>query len=112
MFQIFLENPNKKDWDESEFPIVYNGYTISDCATAVSHLHKLAAVMRERRFSSGALAINQPKLSFEIDRATCEPLSYSLYILHESNWCVMSTLNFFFYQLMCFLILILFSSIL
>lgn len=86
--QIFLENPNKKDWDESEFPTVYNGYTINDCATAVSHLHKLAAVMRERRFSSGALAINQPKLSFEIDRATCEPLSYSLYILHESNWLI------------------------
>ncbi|XP_025193320.1 DIS3-like exonuclease 2 [Melanaphis sacchari] len=86
--QIFLENPDKKDWDESEFPTVYNGYTINDCATAVSHLHKLAAVMRERRFSSGALAINQPKLSFEIDRATCEPLSYSLYILHESNWLI------------------------
>lgn len=86
--QIFLENPNKKDWDESEFPAVYNGYTVSDCATAVSHLHKLAAVMRERRFSTGALAINQPKLSFEIDRATCEPLSYSLYILHESNWLI------------------------
>ncbi|KAL4084634.1 hypothetical protein QTP88_027564 [Uroleucon formosanum] len=86
--QIFLENPDKKDWDESEFPTVYNGYTISDCATAVSHLHKLAAVMRERRFSSGALAINQPKLSFEIDRATCEPLSYSLYTLHESNWLI------------------------
>ncbi|XP_001942877.1 DIS3-like exonuclease 2 [Acyrthosiphon pisum] len=86
--QIFLENPDKKDWDESEFPTVYNGYTVSDCATAVSHLHKLAALMRERRFGSGALAINQPKLSFEIDRATCEPLSYSLYILHESNWLI------------------------
>ncbi|KAL5233445.1 hypothetical protein ACI65C_000855 [Semiaphis heraclei] len=86
--QIFLENPDKKDWDESEFPTVYNGYTISDCATAVSHLHKLAEVMRKRRFDTGALAINQPKLSFEIDRATCEPMSYSLYTLHESNWLI------------------------
>jgi len=86
--QIFLENPEKKNWDESEFPTVYNGFTIKDCAIAVSHLHKLATVMRKRRFDTGALAINQPKLSFEIDRATCEPLSYSLYILHESNWLV------------------------
>lgn len=86
--QIFLENPDKKNWDESEFPTVYNGYTISNCAAAVCHLHKLASVMRKKRFDNGALAINQPKLSFEIDRATCEPLSYSLYILKESNWFV------------------------
>jgi len=89
--QIFLENPEKHVWDESEFPTVYNGYTINDCATAVCHLHKLASVMRKKRFDNGALAINQPKLSFEIDRATCEPLSYSLYILHESNWFVICT---------------------
>lgn len=44
--------------------------------------------MRKRRFDNGALAINQPKLTIEIDRTTCEPLSYSLYILHESNWLV------------------------
>lgn len=70
---------------------MYNDYKISDCATAVCHLHKLASVMRKRRFDNGALAINQPKLSFEIDRTTCEPLSYSLYELHESNWFVNST---------------------
>lgn len=83
-----MENPEEKNWDKSEFPTVFNGYAVNDCATAVCHLHKLAAVMRKRRFDNGALAINQPKLSFEIDRETCEPLSYSLYILHESNWLV------------------------
>lgn len=94
--QIFLENPENKNWDESEFPTVHNGYTISDCATAVCHLHKLASIMRKRRFDNGALAINQPKLAIEIDKATCEPLSYSLYILHESNWLVESTFLYAF----------------
>lgn len=83
-----MENPEKKDWDESDFPNVYNGYSVKDCAIAVCHLHKLASIMRKRRFNNGALSINQPKLSFEIDRETCAPLSYSLYILHESNWLV------------------------
>ncbi|VVC37803.1 Hypothetical protein CINCED_3A015729 [Cinara cedri] len=86
--QIFLENPEIKNWDESEFPVVHNGYTISDCATAVCHLHKLASKMRKRRFDNGALAINQPKLAIEIDKATCQPLSYTLYILQESNWLI------------------------
>lgn len=83
-----MENPDKKNWDASEFPTVFNGFTVDDCAKTVCMLHKLAVVMRKKRFSSGALAINQPKLSFEIDRQTREPLSYSLYILHESNWLV------------------------
>ncbi|XP_050432140.1 DIS3-like exonuclease 2 isoform X2 [Adelges cooleyi] len=86
--QIFLENPNKHDWDESEFPTVHNGYNVNDCAVTVCHLHKLASIMRKKRFGNGALCINQPKLSFEIDRETCAPLSYSLYILHESNWLI------------------------
>lgn len=90
-----MENPKKTDWDESEFPTVYNNFTVKDCAIAVCHLHKLAAVMRSKRFDSGALAINQPKLSFEIDRSTCEPISYSLYILHESNWFVNKRFFFF-----------------
>lgn len=96
--QIFLENPEKKNWDESEFPTIYNGYTVSDCAKAVCHLHGLASIMRKKRFDTGALAINQPKLAIEIDKTTCEPLSYSLYILHESNWLVESTFICFFKQ--------------
>ncbi|XP_025424900.1 DIS3-like exonuclease 2 isoform X2 [Sipha flava] len=86
--QTFLENQDKKNWEASDFPTVYNGFTIDDCAKVVCNLHKLAVVLRKKRFDSGALAINQPKLSFEIDRETCEPLSYSLYTLHESNWLI------------------------
>lgn len=89
-----MENPHQKNWKASEFPTVYNGYTIDDCAKTVCHLHKLAVVMRKKRFNSGALAINQPKLSFEIDKNTCEPLSYSLYTLHESNWLVSVSIFF------------------
>lgn len=88
-----MENPENKIWNESEFPTIYNGYTVNDCAKAVCYLHKIAEIMRRRRFNNGALAINQPKLSFEIDKVTCEPLSYSLYILHESNWFVIANLN-------------------
>lgn len=83
-----MENQNRKNWEASEFPTVYNDFTINDCAKTVCNLHNLAVVLRKKRFSSGALAINQPKLSFEIDKETCEPLSYSLYTLHESNWLV------------------------
>lgn len=82
-----MENSDKKNWDASKFVTVYNGFTVDDCAKTVCNLQKFT-VMWYKRFSSGALDINQPKLSFEIDGETRKPLSYSLYILHENNWLV------------------------
>lgn len=83
--QKMLENPTKNDWKESDFPDICNGYTISDISKIVNKLQKIALVLRNKRFENGALKIDQPKLSFQLDPVTGKPLKYSVYELKDSN---------------------------
>jgi DIS3-like exonuclease 2 len=67
------------------FPRVHDGYTMQDCAKAIWELHTLAMKMRRRRFSQGALRIDQPKVVFQLDESK-QPTSYTLYEGKECNW--------------------------
>lgn len=82
--QGMLENPDKI-FSKSELPSIYNGYASQDLSKAVNILHKIATHLRKSRFENGALRIDQPKLSFSIDPASCIPLSYSIYENKESH---------------------------
>lgn len=83
--QKMLENPTKNDWNESDFPDICNGYTVSDISKIVNKLQKIALILRNKRFENGALKIDQPKLSFQLDPVTGKPLKYSVYELKDSN---------------------------
>lgn len=77
---------DKKNENISEtFPDIKNGFSVKECANAIWHLHKLAMKMRERRFTEGALRIDQPKISFYLNE-TGLPTSYTLHEGKECNW--------------------------
>ncbi|XP_046403966.1 DIS3-like exonuclease 2 [Ischnura elegans] len=96
--QAFMDNPDG-DWSGDDFPPVHNGYNINDLCRAVNMIRPFSAVLRERRFAfnsddldedsvgfnGGALRINQPKLYFKLDHATCMPREVFVYENKESH---------------------------
>lgn len=86
-FQIII-GEGKDGLIDNTFPTIGNGYTMEDCADVILNLYSLASKMRERRFTEGALKIDQPKIIFHLNENQF-PSSYSLYIQKESNWCVL-----------------------
>jgi len=82
--QLMLENPDK-EWTEGELPRIYGKYTPKDLSCVVNHLNRLAVIMRGKRFESGALRIDQPKLEFLLERGSGLPLDYSVYVNKECH---------------------------
>ncbi|XP_054288241.1 DIS3-like exonuclease 2 [Macrosteles quadrilineatus] len=74
-----------KTFTAEDFPEVSNGFTAEDCAERIRILYKLSQIMRKRRFDSGALRIDQPKLCFHLDAETQTPLSSFIYQNKESH---------------------------
>ncbi|KZC11857.1 DIS3-like exonuclease 2, partial [Dufourea novaeangliae] len=81
--QKFIESP-KNNWPNDMLNIRGN-YNVNDLSSKVNSLHNLATKMRNKRYASGALQIDQPKLFVTIDRTTGEPISYSIEENKESN---------------------------
>lgn len=86
--QDIIENP-KKDWIKPEnivsFPKIYNGYNVADLADIILKLQKLALILRENRKLNGALKIDQPKISFELNKENGIPISFHQYVIKDSN---------------------------
>ncbi|KAG8286939.1 DIS3-like exonuclease 2 [Homalodisca vitripennis] len=82
--QMVIDNP-EKTFTSEDFPEIHNGFTAEDCAATVRELYKLSAIMRRRRFDSGALRIDQPKLCFHLDSDTLTPLTSFIYENKESH---------------------------
>lgn len=82
--QIMLENPDK-EWGEGELPQIYGKYTPKDLSRVMNHMNRLAVIMREKRFESGALRIEQPKLQFMLESGSGLPLEYSVYANKECH---------------------------
>lgn len=62
-----------------------NGFTAEDCAATIRELFKLSVIMRKRRFDTGALRIDQPKLCFHLNPENQMPLSTFVYENKESH---------------------------
>lgn len=75
--QLMLDNPDKI-FDDNELPPVFNGYDINKLSKIVNILQKFASKLRKKRFINGAIKINQPKLSFELDPIEKIPLGFSI----------------------------------
>lgn len=76
--QMMIDDPHKK-FSVNELPPIQNGYSAGDLSRIVNNLQKIAVILRQSRFESGSLRIDQPKIQFSLDLATCLPLSYTLY---------------------------------
>lgn len=72
------------EWKEGELPKIHDGWTSNDLVQVVLSLQSLATIMRKRRFDTGALRVNQTKLTFQLGHAG-EPINFSAYENKESH---------------------------
>ncbi|XP_033211110.1 DIS3-like exonuclease 2 isoform X2 [Belonocnema kinseyi] len=82
--QAMIENPTH-DWSTDPTLNIKGHFVGSQLSTMVNNLFKLSSQMRERRFATGALRIDQPKLYISLDRETGIPISCSIEEQKESN---------------------------
>lgn len=81
--QIMIDEPDH-EWSESELPQIFGGWTVEDLKGVVSSLQSLAAIMRHKRFETGALRVDQTKIVFRLNDAG-EPISFAAYANKESH---------------------------
>ncbi|XP_067658576.1 uncharacterized protein [Haliotis asinina] len=82
--QGFIENPDR-EWSQEELPPITNGFVVEDIQKRVLQLDKIAKCLRKKRFDSGALRLDQVKLTFALDKETGMPNGYSVYEQKDSN---------------------------
>ena len=82
--QAMIENPSN-DWSNDPSLNIKGNFAGSQLCTTVNNLYKLSSQMRKRRFSTGALRIDQPKLYISLDKETGIPMSCSIEEQKESN---------------------------
>lgn len=71
--------------DPEDMPQVHCGYNISDLKRVVKQLQAIAVNLRQKRFESGALRLDQPKLSFSLNALDGEPEGWSIYEIKDSH---------------------------
>ncbi|XP_017469789.1 PREDICTED: DIS3-like exonuclease 2 isoform X2 [Rhagoletis zephyria] len=85
--QKVIENPNE-EFGIDDFPTICNGFSVADICARIKILNTIAEHMRQKRFDGGALSINNPKLRFNLDPKTGEPLSYEVDSRFEANFLI------------------------
>lgn len=86
--QKVIEKPDNNWSDlEKDFPEISNGFTVSHIAEIITILQKLALLLRNGRKTSGALKIDQPKISFKFDKddQLLAPTDFFQYCIKDSN---------------------------
>jgi len=109
-YKSFIEYPDK-EFESSEFPSIRTDFSLNDIKTAVLRLNsvrlnlnifnfnlliqhdlktilfkiKVAKHLRSKRFANGSLALNQPKLSFILNKENYMPYAYNVYQQKDSN---------------------------
>lgn len=66
-------------------PEICDPYDASVISEKVNYLQLLAVKLRERRVANGALRLDQPKITFSMDRETMLPQGFQLYEHRHSN---------------------------
>eukprot|EP00112_Aurelia_sp_Birch-Aquarium-sp1_P012891 Seg2717.3 transcript_id=Seg2717.3/GoldUCD/mRNA.D3Y31 product="DIS3-like exonuclease 2" protein_id=Seg2717.3/GoldUCD/D3Y31 len=80
---IECDNADLLDW--TQFSEINGGHSINNIHAIVNQLYQLSLILRKKRFDAGALALNQPKLSFTLDRETGMPNGCGCYVARDSN---------------------------
>ncbi|XP_062504262.1 DIS3-like exonuclease 2 isoform X2 [Corticium candelabrum] len=82
--QLMIEDAERQ-WSEDEKFEIFGGHTIEAISRCVRDMQKIALNLRRKRFSEGALRIDQPKLSFSLDQDSGLPNGCGVYQLKDSN---------------------------
>lgn len=85
--QRMIEEPQHQ-FGVDELPTIRPGFEASTIAEKVRLLHKLATPLRKQRFDRFCLTINQPKITFQLDEESGEPLTFERYQQMDSNWLI------------------------
>lgn len=62
-------------------------YAPDSCEYAIVELHKIAKLLRERRFKSGAISFERPEMKVDVD-SNGKPLGVHEVISNESHWLI------------------------
>lgn len=76
--QGMLDEPDRI-WKEEEIPPVQDPWKSKDLSVRVNILQKIAVQLRRKREESGALRLDQPKLSFTFDTDKSIPIVSSIF---------------------------------
>ena len=82
--QDMIDQPGK-DWRLEELPDIQHPWTAQVISQKVNMLQKLAVKLRSRRVENGALRLDKPKLSFNLDKESGMPQGYKVYEQRQSN---------------------------
>ncbi|KAL3991038.1 RNB domain family protein [Acanthocheilonema viteae] len=85
--QDFIAHP-EKDLVSSELPDISNGKKSDELKEAVLRLHKIALILKKRRFENGSLYLDVPKLRFTLDDTSGMPNGLCLDERKEANFLV------------------------
>ncbi|XP_061399465.1 DIS3-like exonuclease 2 [Musca vetustissima] len=85
--QMIIDNPDE-EFTNSDLPDIFNGFTTNDIKWRILLLHSISQHLKTKRYESGALSINNPKLRFNLDPITGEPLSYEIEGRKEANYLI------------------------
>ncbi|VDP19320.1 unnamed protein product, partial [Onchocerca flexuosa] len=75
--QDFIVHP-ERDFAPSELPEIYNGRKSDEVKEAILRLHKIAVILKRKRFENGSLYLDMPKLNFALDEMSGMPNGLSL----------------------------------
>uniref|UniRef100_A0A915HL83 Ribonuclease II/R domain-containing protein n=1 Tax=Romanomermis culicivorax TaxID=13658 RepID=A0A915HL83_ROMCU len=84
LFNGFIREPDRQ-WTKEEMPPITGRWTPDEICRTVNILQAMAVELRKKRLQSGALRIDQPKLTFSLDKETGLPNGCSIYELKDSN---------------------------
>uniref|UniRef100_A0A0R3RSF8 DIS3-like exonuclease 2 n=1 Tax=Elaeophora elaphi TaxID=1147741 RepID=A0A0R3RSF8_9BILA len=85
--QDFIDHP-EKNFVLPELPEIFNGKNPDEVKEAVLWLHKIAFILRKKRFENGSLYLDMPKLRFTLDETSGMPNGLCLGERKEANFLV------------------------
>nr|CAG4642432.1 EOG090X047D [Evadne anonyx] len=71
--------------DDIQWPAIKGTHSLSEIKETIGILQELASRLREKRVREGALRIDLPRLTFNMDWKTRTPIGFRVYELKESN---------------------------
>ena len=83
--QQMIESEDINKLLPKNFPEITGDFPFTQIASTVKTLFGISKFLRQKRFDSGALRLDQPKLSFALDSKTGMPNGCSIYQYKDSN---------------------------
>jgi len=83
--QQLIVNENVADLTPDDYPAIDGAFSLPKICQTVKMLYGISKYLRDNRFKSGALRLDQPKLSFSLDGPSGLPNGCTIYEYKDSN---------------------------